>query len=215
MARRKSRKRQRGERSTSAAGTAEASADAALSTAENSSGEGTESSAASAGTSAGASGETEAVRLGAVMNGPAKNEVDIDQAALAAEADAVQIPEAPSSAEAAQAAQVESEAAAVQSVAEFAAGAEPFVGGMLSALHGVVAPNWVIVPARQEALTKAAALALAYWFPHEIPPKYLALIMVAGALHGIAQDNKDPKTGAYKPLHVPPKKETDDAPAAD
>jgi len=153
--------------------------------------------------------------MNGTANGAAKNEVEIDQAALAAEAASIPMPDAAPPAEgAAPDASAGASEQPQRTPQEFAAGAEPLVLGVLAGLHGIVAPNWTVAPEKMLALTKASALALAYWFPHEIPPKYVALMMVGGSLYAIAQDNRDQKTGAYKPLHAPPLKPADDAAAA-
>ena len=140
------------------------------------------------------------------------NEVEINREALAAEAAALDLGEPPAAAEtpaADQPAPTDAPAAAAElSPAEVQAKAEaiePVIAGVLGALHGVVAPAWEVQPAKMTALAKTSAVALVYWFPHELPPKYVALLMVAASIYGIAQDNRDEKTGAYKPLRETPK----------
>lgn len=137
-----------------------------------------------------------------------KNEVSIDQAALEREAAAVDLGEPPPVEGAApgvdqgapgEAGQAEPDAARI---AELAAGAEPFLHGVVAMLHASTAPAWHLDPAKHAALAKSGAYALALWFPHELPPKYVALVGVAGVAWSIAQDNRDPRTGAYKPRHV-------------
>lgn len=144
------------------------------------------------------------------MNGT--NEVDVDVTALQREAASIDLGPEPApggepGAAAPDGAQLEGTGAepSPEEIQRMAAGAKPVVAGVLAALHGVVAPAWVVEPQKMAALVDASSLALAYWFPAELPPKYVALVMVAGALYGIAQDNRDPATGAYKPRYAPPK----------
>lgn len=67
----------------------------------------------------------------------------------------------------------------------------------------VIAPAWQIVPPRKAHLADAIAQAALLWFGDmPIPPKYLALLVVADAVMQIADDNRDPQTGALKPLRV-------------
>jgi len=64
-------------------------------------------------------------------------------------------------------------------------------------------PAWKVTPAESGKLANAMARALVLWFPDMIiPPKYLALLTVAGVAFEIAQARRDPNSGRYLPAHV-------------
>lgn len=140
-----------------------------------------------------------------------QNTVEIDQAALEREASSIPLGDPPPAEPGAPGADGAQPGAAdagageptAERIAELAAGVEPFVHGLVDVLHANLAPNWRIAPEKQTALAKSGALALALWFPHELPPKYLALMAVAGCAWSIAQDNRNPQTGAYQPRYAP------------
>ncbi len=83
--------------------------------------------------------------------------------------------------------------------------------GLVGVLHANLAPNWRVEPDKQAALAKSGALALALWFPHEIPPKYLALLAVGGCVWAIAQDNRNSTTGKFQPRYAPQSAPSSDA----
>jgi hypothetical protein len=143
-----------------------------------------------------------------VTVGGSTNEVDVDQQRLAAEASAIDLGAPPPSGDQVDAGAGQAGAApdgepSPERIAELAAGAEPLVHGLVDLLHSNLAPNWRLVPEKHAALAKSGALALALWFPHELPPKYVALVAVAGCVWAVAQDNKNPVTGEYQPRHAP------------
>ncbi len=64
-------------------------------------------------------------------------------------------------------------------------------------------PAWRVSPEKSNKLGTAMAKAAMLWWPDMIiPPKYLALITIAGVVFEIAQDNKDPATGRYRPARL-------------
>jgi len=63
-------------------------------------------------------------------------------------------------------------------------------------------PAWRVTPAESGKLAGAMAEALLLWFPDNIiPPKYLALLTVAGVAFEIAQARRD-SNGRYLPARV-------------
>ena len=70
---------------------------------------------------------------------------------------------------------------------------------------GALVPAWRVTPAESGKMAGALARALLLWFPDMIiPPKYLALLAVAGVAFEIAQARKDPATGRYLPARLEP-----------
>jgi hypothetical protein len=140
-----------------------------------------------------------------------KNEVPVDQAALEREAAGIDLgapppdpaqPGADAGATAGAAGEGGPELSP-EEAAQRAAGAEPLLHGLIELLHTNLAPNWKLDPAKQAALARSASVALVLWFPHEIPPKYVALIGVAAATWAVVQDNKNPLTGELQPRFAP------------
>lgn len=81
-------------------------------------------------------------------------------------------------------------------------------------------PAWQLTPGERGSFADACANALLLWFPDQIlPPKYMALLVVAGVGLEIAQKRRDPRTGDFLPMqHAKPDKrslETAAAPAAE
>ncbi len=64
-----------------------------------------------------------------------------------------------------------------------------------------VAPNWEINDSEQSKIADALGRACALWFPEEIPEKWVALIVVVGAIGEVASRRRDPATGRFKPRH--------------
>lgn len=76
-------------------------------------------------------------------------------------------------------------------------------------------PAWRVTPAESGKLAGAMARALLLWFPDQIiPPKYLALLTVAGVAFEIAQARRDPASGRYFPARLPEKPAGESAAAA-
>jgi len=71
----------------------------------------------------------------------------------------------------------------------------------------VLCPAWNITADEKGSLSSACAEALALWFPDQvIPPKYMALLVVAGVTLEIIDKRRDPKTGELMPRVHEPKK---------
>ena len=95
-------------------------------------------------------------------------------------------------------------AAAGPSEAEVLAGYEMVCTELISSGADALLPAWRITPPEVSKLSTACSKALMLWFPDMIiPPKYMALLVVAGVGFEIAQARKDPSTGRYHPARVP------------
>lgn len=138
-----------------------------------------------------------------------KNEVDIDEAALAAEAAAIEVPAAsaaptaqgaPASAEAALPSTAAAEPTADQIEARAKEGA-PALRYILDPVVDTVAPNWQVTDVEKGKLAHAAAVALVAWFPQDLPPKYAALLGLAFTVATIADAHRD-EHGQVKPLRA-------------
>lgn len=71
---------------------------------------------------------------------------------------------------------------------------------IINSATGALLPAWSIAPDKKHRLAGALAQAALLWFPDGlIPPKYLALLTIAGITVEIINDNRDPKTGALRP----------------
>jgi hypothetical protein len=69
----------------------------------------------------------------------------------------------------------------------------------------VVIPNWKITPAETDDMAAAIVQALMIWFPDGmIPPKYMAVLAIAGVGARIAIARRDPNTGELPPRYAPP-----------
>lgn len=135
--------------------------------------------------------------------------VEVDRAALLAEADAIAgaappvvDPAAPISPP------LEGPAAAPapspQEAASLLVLPATFITG---AVLNWAAPNWRVTREEAAEVGEAGALAWAYWFPPGAnDPKYAALMMLGAALWNLAESRKDPETGKYRPLRVKPAK---------
>jgi hypothetical protein len=73
-------------------------------------------------------------------------------------------------------------------------------------------PAWEVTDDEKGKLGKALGTACALWFPGDIPPKFIALIVVAGVTGEIIASRRDPDTGKLKPRYRPPP--VKEAPAA-
>lgn len=84
---------------------------------------------------------------------------------------------------------------------------------VVSQSAAVFIPNWRITPAETKDMSDAIVQALLLWFPDGmIPPKYMAVLAIAGVAARIAAVRKDPDTGELPPRYAPPPKRP--APAA-
>lgn len=73
-------------------------------------------------------------------------------------------------------------------------------------------PAWKVTQAESGKLAGAMARAFVLWFPDLIiPPKYLALLTVAGVCFEIAQARRDPATGQLLPAQLPQKSNAGEA----
>jgi hypothetical protein len=98
------------------------------------------------------------------------------------------------------------------SVADMGAGYAALAEAVLGGTFEVVAPAWAVTEPEKSKLAKALGVAVALWFPGEIPEKWVALIVVAGAGFEIVAARRDPATGKLKPrFHEKPKEGSDDA----
>ncbi len=128
------------------------------------------------------------------------NEVDINEQALAAEAAAVGLGDEQPGAPGVEGEQpAPGEVVDVAAAEQFAARAQPMVAKFLAGIAAVAVPNWTITEQQNQELAQSVSFALALWFPHEIPPKYAALLMVGVSCYGISQANRDPQTGKLRP----------------
>jgi len=130
------------------------------------------------------------------------SEVRIDETALAAEADAI-------AADAPQDMSIpQPELAAGPNPAELEQGYKMIAFAVMDRTAAIAAPNWNITPQEKDKVSTAVAQALVLWFPDQpIPPKYLALLIVAGCVFEVVEARRDPQTGKLKPRHVKPAKQ--------
>ena len=97
---------------------------------------------------------------------------------------------------------------------EVEAGYTMICGELVDVAAVALVPAWKVTPAESGKLAGAMARALLLWFPDMIiPPKYLALIAIAGVGFEIAQARKDPATGRYLPGRLPESAPAESAPA--
>jgi hypothetical protein len=134
--------------------------------------------------------------------GVSMSEVRVDDAALSAEADAIAsefagvidpaVPTAPGE-------QPPSEA-------DVLAGYRMISFAVADRGFEIIAPAWAVTTEEKTRLADAMAQALVLWFPDQpIPPKYLALLVLAGVGLEIVAARKDPVTGQLKPrTHAKP-----------
>lgn len=132
-----------------------------------------------------------AERVGAVA-------VEIDRAEILAEAAAVAAadPSAPALAPA-------SGPAPELDVAAKAADVAPAVRMLVAQCASTFAPGWEITSEESNGVADAAALVLAYWMPAGVvDPKYVAIMVLAGAAYGVAAARKR-EDGSWLPLRKP------------
>lgn len=87
---------------------------------------------------------------------------------------------------------------------EILAGYQMVCGELIDSGCQALVPAWQVTPREVSKLSTACSKALMLWFPDMIiPPKYLALLTIAGVGFEIAQARKDPETGRYRPARVP------------
>lgn len=79
----------------------------------------------------------------------------------------------------------------------------------------VFIPNWHITPGETKDMSDAIVQALMIWFPDGlIPPKYMAVLAIAGVGARIAMARRHPDTGELPPRYAPPPRKPQPAAAA-
>lgn len=131
------------------------------------------------------------------------SEVRVDEASLTAEADAVAQEFAPAAAPAdssSSTVQVDSAGARAATPEEVEQGYKLISFAVIERGAAVLAPAWNITADENDRMSTALARALVLWFPDQpIPPKYLALLVIAGTAADIVSARKDPATGKLRP----------------
>jgi hypothetical protein len=88
--------------------------------------------------------------------------------------------------------------------AEILAGYEMVCTELLDQGCTAIVPAWQVTPHEVGRLSTACSKALLLWFPDMIiPPKYMALLVIAGVGFEIAKARRDPDTGRYRPARLP------------
>lgn len=137
-----------------------------------------------------------------------ENVLEIDPATLAAEAAAVDLPpETPTPGTPGEqpgpGAELEAGELTLDQAEALAASYEAAAVVLYSQAARIIAPNWNITPAETRELGHATAVALALWFPdQQLPPKYAALLALAGTAYALAESRRDPETGRLPPMKV-------------
>jgi hypothetical protein len=130
------------------------------------------------------------------------NTVQIDPAELIAEAGAVPLEHATAAAQPS-----EGEFIAAEQAPDMEKARQ--VGVLIAgALCDLAVPAWGVTPEEKTAFGNAIGEAVALWFPGEIPPKYMALVMVGVTGYMIVMKRQDPDTGRLKPRRIEPPKPT-------
>jgi hypothetical protein len=97
---------------------------------------------------------------------------------------------------------------------EILAGYQLVTTQLVEAGAASILPAWQVTSAESSKMGGAMARALLLWFPDQIiPPKYMALLAIAGVGFEIAQARRDPETGRYRPARLPPPPEKQPAAA--
>jgi hypothetical protein len=92
--------------------------------------------------------------------------------------------------------------AAQPTEAEVLAGYVIVSTALIEAGAGAIAPAWAITPEETGKLALAMSQAALLWFPdHIIPPKYMALVVIAGVSFEIINARREP-SGKFRPLRV-------------
>jgi hypothetical protein len=87
-------------------------------------------------------------------------------------------------------------------------------GSVVGAAAQGLAPAWNVTPEETGRVAGACAQALLLWFPDDIiPPKYMALVVIAGVSFEIIAKRRD-ETGRLRPRFPPPQATTPEQPAA-
>ncbi len=104
----------------------------------------------------------------------------------------------------------------VPDLAQQRAGYRMLAFALADRASSVLLPAWEIQPEENGTFADACAEALVLWFPDQlIPPKYMALLVLAGVSLEIVEKRRDPVTGKLRPTrHAAKPKADDTAPAA-
>lgn len=131
--------------------------------------------------------------------------VEVDRAALLAEADAIAAQAPAATLDPGQgAAQVPTLASAPDPASRLGETA-PAVRLLVRTLSDTFAPNWAVTAQESDRVGDALAAVMVYWLPAgAIEPKYLALVTLAGAVYGVAAARRDADSGEWRPLRAPP-----------
>lgn len=137
------------------------------------------------------------------------NAVDVNAPELEAEVDRIlatapaDLAQAPAIDPAASPAIAGDQVAREPTLEEIQAAAAGYEGGaflIVRKAFDVAAPAWQVSGDECKGISSAVAFAMAAWFPnHQLPPKYVALLGVAGALYAVVDARRDPDTGKLKP----------------
>jgi hypothetical protein len=88
--------------------------------------------------------------------------------------------------------------------AEVLAGYEMVCTELIDQGCTAVVPAWQVTPHEVGRLSTACSKALLLWFPDMIiPPKYMALLVIAGVGFEIANARRDPNPGRLRPARLP------------
>ena len=122
--------------------------------------------------------------------------VEVDRAAILAEAQAIADTAAPASSS--------TLAPAIAGDAQSKANdVAPAVRMLVAQCSSAFAPGWEITKAESDGVADAAALVMAYWIPDGVlEPKYLAIITLATSLYGVAGARRR-EDGSWLPLRAP------------
>lgn len=161
-------------------------------------------------TAGGSTGATESDATGAGTGNKAKSvelatgvlevsDVQVDPQALELEADAIAAAHAPELPP--EGAPVDSQAVDTGNTPEqVLQGYQLVCTALVDRGADALAPAWDLTREEKGSFADACARALLLWFPDQIiPPKYMALLVVAGVGLEIVGKRRDPKTGALKP----------------
>ncbi len=134
------------------------------------------------------------------------SQVGVDEPALVAAAERIAAEHAPANDPLANAEQLPDEPL-VPSPEQQLAGYRTLSLAVIARGADALVPAWNVTDQEKTSLADACAQALLLWFPDQlIPPKYMALLVVAGVTLEIVDARRDPKTGALRPrVYEPPK----------
>lgn len=144
------------------------------------------------------------------------NQIEVDEPAIATEVDRILagVPADPVTAPAIADDGVPRELT-LEEIQAAAAGYEAGAFMIVSQAADVLVPAWGVTADERKALSGSISIALAAWFPnHQLPPKYMALLAVAGSMYSIVESRRDPETGKLKPRRHEQTNDADDSAAS-